>query len=60
MKVAEPRGMATTSDAAEFLNVTTRTIQNWIANGTLASKKLGRCRRIPWTVLKRMAAPDRR
>ncbi len=58
--VESHRRLAKISEAAEFLNVTTRTIHTWISDGTIASTKIGGVRRIPWTVLRKMAAPDRR
>lgn len=45
-------GLATKGEAAKFLNLSIRTIERMVDAGKLASKKLGRSRRIPWSVLR--------
>lgn len=57
---AGPRGLATVEKAAQFLDVSEKTIRRMVAEGEITSTTIRGMVRIPWTVLKGMAAPDRR
>lgn len=48
-------GFATKMEAAKFLRLSRSTITRMVKDGTLRSKKIVRCRRIPWSVLHEMA-----
>jgi excisionase family DNA binding protein len=45
-------------DAANYVGVTTRTIKNWISNGTLEAKKYGSAFRIRKQDLERISDPQ--
>lgn len=47
--------LATVVDAAEYLNVGRSTIYGLMDVGKIAYVKIGRCRRIPWEELERVA-----
>lgn len=47
--------LATVAEAAEFLNVSRSFVYERMDDGKLAYIKIGRCRRIPWDELRRVA-----
>lgn len=48
-------GLATTGEAAEYLNVSRKTINNWIDDGTLPKEMAGTHRRTTWAAIYKMA-----
>lgn len=50
--------LVTQRRAAEMLGVSTRTVQNLIANKELPSRKIGRRRLIPYSALQALARRD--
>lgn len=49
-------GLATVEQTAKFLAINRAKAYELMASGELASAKLGKSRRVPWTALKEFAA----
>lgn len=50
----------TTAEIAKRLKVTGRTIQNWTADGTIPSVKIGRIRRYLWSEVREVLLAEYR
>jgi excisionase family DNA binding protein len=54
MAVAD--GLATIDETASFLRLSRGSIYNLMNRGQLRFAKIGKCRRIPWSEVRRLAA----
>jgi excisionase family DNA binding protein len=52
---ATQEGLATLRQAEEFLSVSRSTLYGLMERGELAYAKVGKCRRIPWRVIREFA-----
>lgn len=55
-QTAPGEGAATLGQAADFLNVSIKTVRRLIVRGELRSLKLGKCRRVQWGDLRELLA----
>ena len=54
-ETASGAALATTAEAAEFLNIARSTLYDLMSRGSILYVKLGNCRRISWEELDRVA-----